>query len=52
LGDLIIRARFYRVYQVGKLDGILDKENWYVVSYDIEIAFIGIAGGHMSITEY
>ncbi len=32
---------FYRMYEVRKLDRILNEEHWHVVAHQIEVAFIG-----------
>ena len=46
LGNLIVRARLDRVDEIGELDGILDEEDGHVVSNDIKVAFVGVAGQH------
>ncbi|MNF77495.1 hypothetical protein D3C84_596430 [compost metagenome] len=39
--DFVVRLGFYRVHEVGELDGVLDKEHRHVVSDQVEIAFVG-----------
>lgn len=43
LWDFIVGLGFQRVYQVWKVDGILNEENWDIVAHNVEIAFISIA---------
>ena len=43
LGDLAVGARLAGVDHVGKLNGILDKEDGNVVSNEIPVSFIGVA---------
>ena len=44
LGNLVVGARLDGVDKVGEADGILDEEDGDVVTDDIEVALIGIAG--------
>jgi hypothetical protein len=44
LGHLIVRAWLDRVYEIGELDRILDEEDGDVVSDNVEVAFVGVAG--------
>lgn len=40
--DFVVRFRFYRVHEVGKLDRVLNKEDRHVVAHQVEVAFAGV----------
>lgn len=42
LGDLIVSLRFHRVHQVGKLNRILNEEDWRIVSHNVIVALVSV----------
>ncbi len=42
LRDLVVRLRLHRVYEVGKLDGVLDKEHRHIVADQVVVALARI----------
>ena len=40
--NLIVRLGLHSMDNIGKLDGILDEEDWDVVSNDIPVAFLSV----------
>ena len=42
LRDFIVRLRLDGMHEIGKLDGVLDKEDWNVIAHQIVIAFFRI----------
>lgn len=38
LGDLIVRFGFGSMHKIGEFKGVLNKENWNVVSDDIPVS--------------